>query len=98
MIKPAAHRVTRPLILAIVLGDSRYRDRTRRSRASPVVVSLDSTIIAPAIPRNPGEHKGKDATYYPSDETICWPVSPRVGNVKSNDPSLIEPVSRDAIQ
>jgi len=20
----------------------------------------------------------------------CWPVSPRVGNVKNNDPSLIE--------
>lgn len=22
---------------------------------------------------------------------ICWRVSPRVGNVKNNDPSLIEP-------
>jgi hypothetical protein len=22
-----------------------------------------------------------------------WPVSPRVGNVKNNDPSLIEPVA-----
>jgi putative SOS response-associated peptidase YedK len=29
---------------------------------------------------------------YPSDEMICWPVSPRVGNVKNNDPSLIERV------
>jgi putative SOS response-associated peptidase YedK len=29
---------------------------------------------------------------YPSDEMICWPVSPRVGNVKNNDPSLVEPV------
>ena len=28
----------------------------------------------------------------PSDEMICWPVSPRVGNVKNNDPSLIEPI------
>ena len=27
---------------------------------------------------------------YPSDEMICWPVSPRVGSVKNNDPSLIE--------
>jgi putative SOS response-associated peptidase YedK len=27
---------------------------------------------------------------YPSDEMICWPVSARVGNVKNNDPSLIE--------
>jgi len=23
----------------------------------------------------------------------CWPVSPRVGNVKNNDASLIEPVA-----
>ena len=29
---------------------------------------------------------------YPSDDMICWPVSPRVGNVKNNDPSLVEPV------
>ncbi len=30
---------------------------------------------------------------YPSDEMICWPVSARVGNVKNNNPSLIEPVA-----
>jgi putative SOS response-associated peptidase YedK len=30
---------------------------------------------------------------YPADDMICWPVSARVGNVKNNDPSLIEPVS-----
>jgi putative SOS response-associated peptidase YedK len=30
---------------------------------------------------------------FPSDETICWPVSARVGNVKNNDPSLIEPIA-----
>jgi putative SOS response-associated peptidase YedK len=30
---------------------------------------------------------------YPSAEMICWPVSQRVGNVKNNDPSLIEPVT-----
>ena len=29
---------------------------------------------------------------YPAEEMTCWPVSPRVGNVKNNDPSLIEPV------
>jgi len=23
---------------------------------------------------------------------VCWPVSPRVGNVKNNDPDLIEPI------
>jgi hypothetical protein len=27
---------------------------------------------------------------------ICWPVSARVGNVKNNDPSLIEPVVANA--
>jgi putative SOS response-associated peptidase YedK len=30
---------------------------------------------------------------YPSEDMTCWPVSPRVGNVKNNDPSLIEPTS-----
>jgi putative SOS response-associated peptidase YedK len=30
---------------------------------------------------------------YPSDEMIAWPVSPRVGNVRNNDSSLIEPVA-----
>jgi putative SOS response-associated peptidase YedK len=30
---------------------------------------------------------------YPSAEMMCWPVSPRVGNVKNNDPGLIEPIA-----
>jgi putative SOS response-associated peptidase YedK len=30
---------------------------------------------------------------YPSEKMARWPVSPRVGNVKNNDPSLIEPIS-----
>ena len=30
---------------------------------------------------------------YPSEGVICWPVSARVGNVKNNDPSLIEPIA-----
>jgi putative SOS response-associated peptidase YedK len=30
---------------------------------------------------------------YPSEEMLAWPVSPRVGNVKNNDPSLIEPIA-----
>lgn len=29
----------------------------------------------------------------PSGAMMCWPVSARVGNVKNNDPSLIEPVA-----
>jgi hypothetical protein len=27
------------------------------------------------------------------DEMTCWPVNTRVGNVKNNDASLIEPVA-----
>jgi hypothetical protein len=30
---------------------------------------------------------------YPSDGVISWPVSPRVVNVKNNDPTLIEPIA-----
>jgi putative SOS response-associated peptidase YedK len=30
---------------------------------------------------------------FPSEEMACWPVSARVGNVKNNDASLIEPVT-----
>ena len=29
---------------------------------------------------------------YPSGGMVCWPVSQRVGSVKNNDPSLIEPI------
>jgi putative SOS response-associated peptidase YedK len=28
-----------------------------------------------------------------SEEMTCWPVNARVGNVKYNDPSLIEPIA-----
>ena len=28
----------------------------------------------------------------PSDGMVCWPVSPRVGNVKNNEPGLVEPI------
>jgi putative SOS response-associated peptidase YedK len=30
---------------------------------------------------------------FPSEEMTCWPVSARVGNVKNNDPTLIEPIA-----
>jgi putative SOS response-associated peptidase YedK len=30
---------------------------------------------------------------YPADRMTMWPVDKRVGNVKNNDPSLIEPIS-----
>jgi putative SOS response-associated peptidase YedK len=31
---------------------------------------------------------------YRSDDMIAWPVSARVGNVKNNDPGLVEPLSQ----
>ena len=30
---------------------------------------------------------------YPSDEMVCWPVSARVGSVKNNDSSLVDPIN-----
>jgi hypothetical protein len=27
------------------------------------------------------------------EEMTCWPVSARVGNVKNDDPSLIDPIT-----
>jgi hypothetical protein len=33
---------------------------------------------------------------YPSDEMTAWPVSARVGNVRNNDASLIEPLAAAA--
>lgn len=30
---------------------------------------------------------------YPAAQMAAWPVNPRVGNVKNNDPSLIEPIA-----
>ena len=30
---------------------------------------------------------------FPSEGMTCWPVSARVGNVKNNDPSLIEAIA-----
>jgi putative SOS response-associated peptidase YedK len=32
---------------------------------------------------------------YPFDGMVCWPVSQRVGNVKNNDPSLVEPINSE---
>ena len=30
---------------------------------------------------------------FPTEEMTCWPVSTRVGNVKNDDTSLIEPIA-----
>ena len=33
------------------------------------------------------------AEYHKGHDNPCWPVSPRIGNVKNNDASLIEPIA-----
>ena len=44
------------------------------------------------VPASPAELRGLLAPYR-EDGLVLWPVSRRVGNVKNNDPSLIEPVA-----
>ena len=43
-------------------------------------------------PADPDELKAL-LTPFPSEEMTCWPVSSRVGNVRNNDASLIEPIA-----
>lgn len=43
-------------------------------------------------PADPARLKSMLAPYS-SEGVTCWPVSARVGNVKNNDPSLIEPIA-----
>jgi putative SOS response-associated peptidase YedK len=57
-------------------------------------------VLAPeAWPQWLGEEPADDGQLksllapYPSGGMICWPVSQRVGSVKNNDPSLIEPIA-----
>jgi hypothetical protein len=45
----------------------------------------------PGEPADPPQLKALLA--YPSEEMTCWLVSARVGNVKNNDRSLIEPIA-----
>jgi len=56
-------------------------------------------VVAPQVwpewlgeePTEPARLKALLAPY-PAEEMTCWPVSRRVGNVKNNDASLMEPV------
>ena len=45
-------------------------------------------------PAEPAQLKALLAPY-PSAEMACWPVSARVGSVKNNDPSLIDPIAAE---
>jgi putative SOS response-associated peptidase YedK len=44
------------------------------------------------VPADPVQLKALLAPY-PADDMVIWPVDRRVGNVKNNDPSLIEPIA-----
>ena len=59
----------------------------------PVVLKPDAwPLWLGEEPSDPRQLKGLLGPY-PSEEMTCWPVSVRVGNVKNNDPSLIEPIA-----
>jgi putative SOS response-associated peptidase YedK len=59
----------------------------------PVVLARDSWPVWLAEePASAPQLKALLAPY-PSEELTCWPVSARVGNVKNNDPSLIEAIA-----
>ena len=49
--------------------------------------------ISPSILARADEVIERMASPRPAEEMTCWPVSPFVGNVKNNDPRLIEPFS-----
>jgi putative SOS response-associated peptidase YedK len=58
----------------------------------PVVLSPDTWSVW--LGEDPAEPEQLKALLNPyQGEMTCWPVSQRVGNVKNNDPSLIEPVA-----
>ena len=69
----------------------------------PVILAPDAwPVWVGEEPADPPDLKALLAPH-PAEEIISWPVSPRVGNVRNNDPSLIErdypaigPVARSA--
>jgi putative SOS response-associated peptidase YedK len=71
-----------------------------RTESSTAWYNRMPAILAPeAWPERLGEKPADEARLksllvpYPSAGLTCWPVSARVGRVKNNDPSLIEPVA-----
>ena len=69
-----------------------------RSAVQEICISLGGSLDTGRAFAWLGEEPADEAQFkvplapYLSDGMICGPVSPRVGNVKNNDPSLIEPV------
>ena len=72
-----------------------HAERTLRAVAQPHAGGLE----AEAWPLWLGEEAAASSDLrallapFPSAEMTCWPVSARVGNVKNNDPGLIEPIA-----
>jgi len=59
----------------------------------PVVLKSDRwPLWLGEEPADPAQLKALLAPY-PSEDITAWPVSTRVGSVKNNDPSLIEPIA-----
>jgi hypothetical protein len=68
------------------------RDKLKAT-AGPRCPTLKAALLRYLMMTRPGISVKELLAPYPSDELICWPVSARVGNVKNNDPSLIEPIT-----
>ena len=72
---------------------------TAPNRLAAEVHNRMPAILPPtAWPAWLGEKETGDAALkgllapYPADRMAMWPVSPRVGNVKNNDPSIADPI------
>jgi putative SOS response-associated peptidase YedK len=59
----------------------------------PVILSAEAW--SPWIGEEPAEPTRPKALMapYPAERMTCWPVDKRVGNVKNNDPSLVQPIA-----
>jgi hypothetical protein len=70
-------------------------ERIARGTSQPDARRTEARSLAAVARRSAGRRAELKALLapYPADDMICWPVGARVGNVKNNDPSLIEPVA-----
>jgi putative SOS response-associated peptidase YedK len=76
--------------------NDRHDDRQRAERGSPRPDAGDPAGrgVADLARRGAGRRRSAKAVLapYPPKAMTMWPVSARVGNVKNNDPELIEPL------
>jgi putative SOS response-associated peptidase YedK len=69
-------------------------ERAVRGTPQPVPVILPPDTWPVWLGEEPAEPDQLKSMLIPyTGEMVCWAVSPRVGNVKNNDASLIEPVA-----